>query len=216
MIRVPVRFRSLAACLLLAVAGCAAAPPAPQPPPAKAAVPRDTVVLLPDADGRTGVATVTTPGGAQRLSRPMEATTAAAGEAPAAPYLLDEQAVRALAGGAMDARPEAPARFLLYFSKGTAELTDDSEPVFGEAVRAIKARGAVDVSVVGHSDTLGDKAFNDRLALKRAKTIAARLTGEGVPEAILEVTSHGKDNLLVPTADQVAEPKNRRVEITVR
>ena len=38
----------------------------------------------------------------------------------------------------------------------------------------------------------------------------------GVNSAMIEVSSHGKNNLLVPTPDQTPEPRNRRVEVTVR
>ena len=42
------------------------------------------------------------------------------------------------------------------------------------------------------------------------------LQGKGIDPSVLDITSHGKDNPLVPTGDQVPEPRNRRVEITVR
>ena len=54
------------------------------------------------------------------------------------------------------------------------------------------------------------------VGLRRAQAVAALLTKEGIDPSILEITSHGKDNPLVPTADQVFEPRNRRVEVTVR
>ena len=41
------------------------------------------------------------------------------------------------------------------------------------------------------------------------------LAAQGVDRNILDIESHGEDNLLVKTADQVREPRNRRVEITV-
>ena len=74
----------------------------------------------------------------------------------------------------------------------------------------------VDVSVVGHTDTVGEKGYNYALSLKRAKAVASILLGKGVDPSTLDITSHGKDNPLVPTGDQVHEPRNRRVEITVR
>ena len=57
---------------------------------------------------------------------------------------------------------------------------------------------------------------NDALALRRAETVRAMLIARGVaPENIVAV-GRGKRELLVPTADGVAEPRNRRVEIVVR
>jgi outer membrane protein OmpA-like peptidoglycan-associated protein len=70
--------------------------------------------------------------------------------------------------------------------------------------------------VVGHTDTVGDKLYNYKLSLKRARALASLLVSKGVDRSILEITSHGKDNPLVPTGDQVSEPRNRRVEVTVR
>jgi outer membrane protein OmpA-like peptidoglycan-associated protein len=211
---------AVACSILLSVllAGCATVPPPPPPPPPapRVAAPRDTVVLLPDAAGRTGVVVVTGAGAERRLSRPNEAVRVDADRSAGEPFLMDPAEVRKLAGAAMDALPEPPARFLLYFTKGNAVLTKDSEATLDEAVKAIKARGAVDVSVVGHSDTQGDKSYNDRLSLERAKAVASRLAAAGVSPGILDIASHGKDNPLVPTGDQVAEPRNRRVEITVR
>ena len=70
--------------------------------------------------------------------------------------------------------------------------------------------------MVGHTDTMGKKEYNYTLSLKRAMTVAAILRRHGVDASILHITSHGKDNPFIPTGDQVSEPRNRRVEITVR
>ena len=83
-------------------------------------------------------------------------------------------------------------------------------------LKTIRDRVPVDISVVGHTDTVGEKEYNYALSLKRAKAVASILHEKGVDPSILDITSHGKDNPLVPTGDQVSEPRNRRVEITVR
>jgi outer membrane protein OmpA-like peptidoglycan-associated protein len=74
----------------------------------------------------------------------------------------------------------------------------------------------VDISVVGHTDTVGMKGYNYSLSMRRARAVSSILLGQGIDPSTLDVTSHGKDNPLVPTGDQVPEPRNRRVEITVR
>jgi outer membrane protein OmpA-like peptidoglycan-associated protein len=207
------RLLPLAVLLALAAAGCAT-----PPPPRAAEVPYDTIVLLPpdSPGGATGAVLLKAPGGERRLDRPMSAVSVGSDGAPGPTFDMDERTLREMAGPVLDAMPDPPSRFLLYFSKGTADLLPESEPVFRDALRSILEKGAVDVSVVGHSDTLGDKEYNDRLSLKRAQAVAGRLQGQGVSPSILEVASHGKENPLVATGDQVAEPKNRRVEITVR
>ncbi len=73
-----------------------------------------------------------------------------------------------------------------------------------------------DIVVIGHTDSVGSDTFNDALALRRAETVRAMLIGRGLaPDSIVAV-GRGKRELLVPTPDGVAEPRNRRVEIVVR
>jgi outer membrane protein OmpA-like peptidoglycan-associated protein len=54
------------------------------------------------------------------------------------------------------------------------------------------------------------------LALERATTMAEQLKQLGLQDAVLTVESHGERNLLVKTPDDTTEPRNRRVEITLR
>ena len=174
------------------------------------------MVLLPDDQGKTGSIVVTGAGGERVLSRPGEAVSVARGTAPGLPFTLPEADVAAMAGPALRALPPPPAQFVFHFHLGSADLTEESRARLREAARAIRERFPVDVSVVGHTDTVGDRRYNYQLSLKRARAVAALLSAEGVDPSIMEITSHSKDNPLVPTGDQVPEPRNRRVEVTVR
>ena len=80
----------------------------------------------------------------------------------------------------------------------------------------LKQRKVVDIVVVGHTDAVGTDAFNDELARKRADVIRSALIGRGVATTDVVAIGRGKRELLVPTPDGVAEPRNRRVEIVVR
>jgi outer membrane protein OmpA-like peptidoglycan-associated protein len=70
--------------------------------------------------------------------------------------------------------------------------------------------------VIGHTDTVGDSRDNEQLSLARAKSIASLLKEAKLDADKIVVESHGEKNLLVPTPDNTDEPRNRRVEITVR
>ena len=50
----------------------------------------------------------------------------------------------------------------------------------------------------------------------RAERVRDLLIAEGLDPTLIEVDSHGENNPLIPTADEIAEPRNRRVEVTVR
>jgi len=122
----------------------------------------------------------------------------------------------AIAGPALAALPKPPLRFILYFEHDSVNLTPESRGLLKNVLGTIRDRAPVDISVVGHTDTVGKKEYNYALSMKRARAVASILLGMGVDPSVLDITSHGKDNPLVPTGDQVPEPRNRRVEITVR
>ena len=69
------------------------------------------------------------------------------------------------------------------------------------------------LTVIGHTDTVGSDAYNIRLSRRRAESVAARLERDGIPSSDIQIVAKGKRDLLVPTADGVREPQNRRVQI---
>jgi outer membrane protein OmpA-like peptidoglycan-associated protein len=212
--RIPPR---VAACLVAVLLAAACATKVGPHPPTPASTPaRDTFILLPDEKGKTGAITVTGAGVERTLSEPRQAVTVSTGAPPREPFVMPEDEVRALVGPALSALPPPPIQFILYFRHDSSELTGSSRKEVNEILRAIRDRYPVDVSVVGHTDTMGDRRYNDRLSLRRARAVAALLTTAGVDPSTLDIASHGKDNPLVPTGDQVSEPRNRRVEVTVR
>jgi outer membrane protein OmpA-like peptidoglycan-associated protein len=73
-----------------------------------------------------------------------------------------------------------------------------------------------DIVVVGHTDSVGSHAVNDALALRRAETVRGMLVAQGIAPASIVAVGRGKRELLVATPDNVAESRNRRVEIIVR
>jgi len=208
--RVTLRSFVLPFALLLLAAACATAPKPPPPPP------RDIIVLLPDDQGKTGAIVVSSAGVERRLDRPGETVSVESGSPPGLPTVMSGQEVRAIAGPALAALPKPPARFILYFKHDSVDLTPESRALLKKVLETVRDRAPVDVSVVGHTDTVGEKGYNYALSMKRAKAVASILIGKGVDPSVLDITSHGKDNPLVPTGDQVTEPRNRRVEITVR
>ena len=176
------------------------------------AAPISYVALLTSPDGKLGQVTVTGPQGSQVLTRDHTATTLD-GKTP--PYEVTPKQLQADFGAALAARAPLPEQFLLYFSQGS-ELTPESKRVLERVLERAKVRASLDISVIGHTDTQGASAANQALALQRATAMAAQLRALGLQSVVMAVESHGENNLLVPTADNVAEARNRRVEITLR
>jgi outer membrane protein OmpA-like peptidoglycan-associated protein len=174
-------------------------------------------VLLPDpGTGTVGAAVVSNPSGTVNLSGARESTTVAPNRPPSAPVVLTEAETNRLFGDVLSALPPAPQQFTLYFRFESDELTEESRALLPRVLEAVRGRPFPDVAVIGHTDTTGSAASNIELGLKRANAIRTLLVQAGVRADLIEVTSHGEADLLVKTGDNVLEPRNRRVEITVR
>jgi OOP family OmpA-OmpF porin len=184
----------------LAVLGCAAH--------------KDIVVLVPSADGHVGKLAVDDGKKSEVLDQANQAVTI--GPEGAQPAYLEPAQVKGIFGDALAAAPVHPHRFTLYFDEGTERLTAGSEAELPGILADIRGRGAYQVEIVGHTDRLASDDFNATLSLRRATAVRDWLAKNGVPVGAIVVVGRGERDPVVATADGVAEPKNRRVELTVR
>ena len=175
----------------------------------------ELVVMLPGPDGKVGTVVVERGGERVVLNQAFAASRIVSGSSPQAQRLEESDARREF-GTAMAALPGRPKSFLLYFLEGTDEFTPESRIELDKMLAELRQRGAPDVVVIGHTDRVGSLQFNDRLSLQRAERVRVELVKLGIAEARIQIAGRGERELLVPTDDEVAEPRNRRVEISVR
>lgn len=200
-------FRRVAALLLVAaLAGCAT--PVPKPPSTQ-------VVLLPQADGTPSAVTVTTSGGTSTLSVPYQRASVREGET-AAPAVDTVTQARAGFERLMQATPQPPRTYVVYFQTGGTLLNPESRSVMTQVLDEAPRRPGAELLISGHTDTQGGVDINDALSLRRANEMRDLFVQRGFPATHIETVGRGKRQLAVPTADNVNEPRNRRVEITVR
>jgi outer membrane protein OmpA-like peptidoglycan-associated protein len=129
---------------------------------------------------------------------------------------MSAEDVTRLFGEALAALPPAPRHFTLQFKFESDALTDESAALVPTILDAVKALSVPEVVIIGHTDTMGEAKSNLALGLRRANAVRSILVQAGLPPATVDVTSHGEADLLVKTRDNTPEPRNRRVEITVR
>ena len=205
--------------IVFAIAGLFAwlnqAPPPPPPKPeVKVEAPKpqpDRVVLLPHAarDGGAGA------GPEQVVDKAyLGAEITREGAVTVSPQ--DPADVQARYGALLSARPAAPVSYMVYFQSGANALTPESRAVFDELKAELARRPVPEVQVIGHTDRVGRLEANDELSRRRADAVRDILVAAGVPRGQIETSGRGEREPLVPTADEVAEPRNRRVEISVR
>jgi outer membrane protein OmpA-like peptidoglycan-associated protein len=181
---------------------------------------RDLIILLPDQNGKGGVITVTTQGGSQVLDKPGYAIEVEdLNKPPVAPQPVEEKKVNDVFAPALSALPDRTSRFILfilYFEHNTTKLTHESNDLLSGVQKTIKSRNSNEVYVVGHTDLVGTDAYNASLSSRRANYVRDLLVSSGIKPKTLFVSSYGKARPMVPTKDQVPEPRNRRVEVFVR
>ena len=174
----------------------------------------ERVVLLPGADGRPTAVVVRDAQGETLLDQPFAAIKRRAGAISA--YKSSASEVEEKFGAALGAQPPRPKSFTLYFAVGAEALTPESAAELAKIRQEIFHRAPSQVMVIGHTLTGGGLEANDALSLKRAAAVREILIAAGVPAGKIETAGRGEREPLLKTADEVAEPKNRRVEISVR
>lgn len=190
-------------------------PPAPLPV-ARPAVRQERVILLPDANGNVGSVIIKTATHEQTLT-----SAYAAAKPDVQGQLLVEQETQQATGRQyarlLNALPAAPVAFTVFFaSDSDSALTPDSINVLNRLKAALAGRAAPEITLVGHTDRLGSTDYNDALSLRRAHHVRGVLLQAGFSPTGMDVAGRGEREPLVQTADDVAEERNRRVEINLR
>ena len=111
----------------------------------------------------------------------------------------------------------APSRtYLVFFDWDKADLTDRAKQIIAEAAQNSTRVQVTRIEVNGYTDTSGNPKYNQKLSVQRAQNVAAELVHDGVPQNEIVAQGFGDTHLLVPTAANVREPQNRRVEIILK
>src|SRR5215218_10963231 len=135
--------------------------------------------------------------------------------AAAAPVTARAQQPDEPAADAVSGRAEA-GRYLVFFDLDRATLRPDARAAVGEAAQEyLRQAGAARLALAGHADRSASAAYNRRLSERRVEAVRRELVRLGVPADAIDTVARGEEDPLVPTADGVREPRNRRVEIEV-
>jgi len=115
------------------------------------------------------------------------------------------------------ARSSAPSiSITVQFANGSAELASQAAQALDNLGRALSNQALADYRfrIEGHTDTVGSREYNNALSERRAAAVVDYLANNfHIDRSRVEAIGMGKDGLLVPTADQTPEPRNRRVQV---
>jgi outer membrane protein OmpA-like peptidoglycan-associated protein len=176
----------------------------------------ETVVVLPGENGKIGGVVVRRGFQKEVVLDTAYAASHIGVDGTLKPERLSPAQVQREYGKTVEALPLKPATFILYFVTGSDELTQESKSKLDQVFAEIRKRPVPDVLLIGHTDTVGDIESNDILSRQRADKVREILVKAGINADRIEVAGRGERELLVPTGDDVEEPRNRGVEINVR
>ena len=174
----------------------------------------DRVILLPQADGSPSAVEVTAGNQRLRLDKPYASAEWQGSTLRA--VQSDPATVQKTYGSLLDVQPATPRTFVLPFEANSNRLGQGADGVLADLRTALASLPAAEVIVTGHTDRVGTVEANDKLSLLRAEGVRELLVAAGVQRALITVIGRGERAPLVPTADEVAEARNRRVEIKIR
>jgi OOP family OmpA-OmpF porin len=101
----------------------------------------------------------------------------------------------------------------INFDTGKADLKQDGIATVKEIATLLKSNPALQLSVEGHTDNVGDAAANKKLSEARAKSVTAAIVAGGVAAARLSATGFGQEKPVADNRTEEGRAKNRRVEL---
>ena len=140
------------------------------------------------------------------------AAPAAAPAAPAAP---------AAAPAAPAAKPATPTSSKVtyaadaFFDFDKAVLKPEGKAKLDDLASKVKAINLEVIIAVGHTDSVGSDAYNQKLSIRRAEAVKAYLVSKGIDKSRVYTEGKGEKQPVADNKTKEGKAKNRRVEIEV-
>jgi len=104
----------------------------------------------------------------------------------------------------------------ISFDTGSASLKPELRDVLSQFAKGLGDNPGALVKIVGHTDSVGTDANNQRLSNERADAVRDFLTDRGVGTSRIAISGHGEREPIASNETAEGRAKNRRVEIFLR
>ena len=101
----------------------------------------------------------------------------------------------------------------INFETGKAAIQPDSEKVLAEIVTLLTSHPDWKMRVEGHTDNVGEKAFNQALSERRAAAVVDWLVSHGIDKSRLAAQGFGDTRPVAENTTDEGRAKNRRVDL---
>lgn len=100
----------------------------------------------------------------------------------------------------------------LNFANDSSVIKEDSMQKVQDFAQFLKDNVAYDVKVVGHTDSNGKVAYNEKLSKNRAASVKEALVKDGVDSSRITTDGLGESNPLADNNTAAGRKENRRIE----
>jgi outer membrane protein OmpA-like peptidoglycan-associated protein len=187
------------------------APSPAEPPPAKAAP------QPPEPPSVKAAPQPPEPPSAKPASQPAEAPPAKAApqpvEPPRPPASAPPQPAPAESALAATAEPFTLKGFTVFFTQNSTEIPVYANEMLASAAALMKSQPGIAAVIEGHTDSVGDAAYNRLISENRAAAVKNFLVGQGIALSRLSISGFGSDKPIESNDTPQGRSKNRRVVI---
>ena len=104
----------------------------------------------------------------------------------------------------------------IFFETAKSTLLPKSFPKLNDVVIILKDNASFKLQIDGHTDFVGNDAYNQTLSEQRAASVRAYLISKGIDENRISSAGYGESRPVADNNTAAGKAKNRRVEMTLR
>lgn len=101
----------------------------------------------------------------------------------------------------------------ISFDTGRADIKPALRPILDQFANGLSGQPDTEVRIIGHTDSTGTDALNDRLSVERAESARQYLTARGVDPRSVVIAGRGEREPIADNSSEAGRARNRRVEI---
>lgn len=177
--------------------------------------PKTEIILL-ESEGTKNEIVVSTKAGEVTINEPYQSTQLlSADEKPKEIIQLSKEEVVSKYKVVLEDTPKL-MQYMIYFGSGSTAVDENAKLELQKAINYIQSQTNSIITIIGHSDTVGNKESNMRLSQKRTQAVKEYVESQKLDIKELTTEYYGENTPLVKTKDGVSNAKNRRVEIFIR
>ncbi|PJJ96260.1 cell envelope biogenesis protein OmpA [Lysobacteraceae bacterium NML03-0222] len=129
-------------------------------------------------------------------------------------YII-RNALKVADGGAQKLLDNVLSNRIVEFESGSAQLSARGAQVLDEMANAVKQIGDAKIEIIGHTDSVGDRASNLRLSQDRADAVKKYMIEKNIPANNMTTVGRGSDEPVASNDSAEGRARNRRIEFKV-